>query len=119
MCPKNQFNCDECTKTFATNYKLNRHIKAVHRKERPFVCSNCDKSFVENHILTKHKLKAHGIQPEEKAKGPKPKIRPVCDECGQDFCDKSKLSRHIKTRHNYEYPFSCNECSKSFRDGPR
>lgn len=52
------YRCPDCNAGFARNEHLKRHIKSVHKKERPFVCSVCGRAFSRTDNMTAH-LKTH------------------------------------------------------------
>lgn len=58
-CDENkEHGCDICGKRFARHEHVNRHIRSVHTKERPFECSICGNRFSRNDNLSQH-LKVH------------------------------------------------------------
>ena len=55
-----QFTCDECDKTFANMYNLERHRKVLHKESaNKYECSQCVKSFTRKDNFKKHILKYH------------------------------------------------------------
>lgn len=52
-----KFECDRCSKQFATGYKLRRHYRS-HTGVRPYQCPTCDKFFSQTGNLKAH-LKKH------------------------------------------------------------
>lgn len=82
------FRCGECTKSFGSSKNLNRHIKFVHNKIRPFPCEECDKSFCSTSHLNRHINYIHT------KKKPFP-----CEECEKSFSCTSNLIKHIRFVH--------------------
>lgn len=62
--------CDQCDEAFIKKEHLNRHLRSVHEKKKPFPCSICGKGFAradncraheKNHNkITKDEKNAHG-----------------------------------------------------------
>ncbi|GIY37234.1 hypothetical protein CDAR_109841 [Caerostris darwini] len=50
--------CSICDRSFSFYYNLQRHIRNVHNKEKPFKCSLCKRCFGQKIHLDKH-LKSH------------------------------------------------------------
>lgn len=94
------FKCDECQKTFVTNWTLSIH-KRLHTGVKPYHCDECDKSFSQKILLERHKLKLKG------------KYRFKCEQCTKTFLFKGDLARHERT-HSGQKPFQCDVCQKCF-----
>lgn len=58
--PEKKFNCPMCSKTFAFNNKLQKHI-CTHTGVKPFKCHYCDKRFIDNYYRKLHLKKKHNI----------------------------------------------------------
>jgi len=79
------FPCCSCDKSFPQAYRLKRHIREVHDKEKMFKCEECDKKFFKSNSLVRHKIAVHD------------KIRPFsCPNCDSRFKDRSALKYHTK-----------------------
>ena len=78
-----------CNKSFSVKSSLQRHIKIVHDKMKPYSCPDCDSLFSTGHQLKLHKERAHD------------KIRHNCafDGCTKNYSDPSNLKRHVKNKH--------------------
>ena len=99
------FKCDDCEKTFGSNFNLQRHIKKLHMKERSFKCTLCNISFNRSYNLERH-LEAHKAQNDLKFK---------CTECNKSFSRKDILEMHMKTHFApKESKFYCTECDRCF-----
>lgn len=79
------FPCTSCDKSFPQAYRLKRHIREVHDKEKMFKCEECNKKFFKSNSLVRHKISVHD------------KIRPFsCPNCDSKFKDRSALKYHTK-----------------------
>eukprot|EP00092_Neocalanus_flemingeri_P025653 GFUD01027814.1.p1 GENE.GFUD01027814.1~~GFUD01027814.1.p1 ORF type:complete len:540 (-),score=152.12 GFUD01027814.1:589-2208(-) len=79
------FPCANCDKSFPQAYRLKRHIREVHDKEKMFNCEECSKKFFKSNSLARHKIAVHD------------KIRPFsCLNCDSRFKDRSALKYHTK-----------------------
>jgi hypothetical protein len=102
---RNQFPCtfSSCKKVFFSNSNLERHIKAIHYKQRPFSCLICHKSFVTNWNLAVHIKKNHKTR--EGAF--------FCEICNKKFSEEGKLENHMNF-HTGKASFFCEICGDSF-----
>jgi hypothetical protein len=76
-----QFQCHECSRTFADKGKLKRHMAGKHAAEPTYVCNLCGKSFRWEYTMRRH-MDTHG---------------PRKFKC--DFCEKSFF--RLRTFHNH------------------
>ncbi len=74
--------CDQCDKVFPQPYRLNRHIREVHVRERRHTCKYCDKSFFKVTSKERHEL-THTEHQLWK-----------CPECQKCFRDQTSLKYH-------------------------
>ena len=72
--------CPSCGKSFPTEYRMKRHIREVHNKERLYKCNECKKEFFKSSSLIRHKISLHGIYPESKGALTKNKIKATLDD---------------------------------------
>jgi len=56
---KNFSNCQIFDKNFAYNNSMNRHIKAVHEKQKLFRCQVCEKDFARIDQMSWHVKSVH------------------------------------------------------------
>lgn len=79
---------DGCTKSYDTEYLLNRHFVS-HDDNRPFKCDQCGndhKGFKQKHHLVEH-IRRHSD----------PQIK--CPECSTLFYRNSEMNRHFGEKH--------------------
>ena len=76
------FPCDQCDKQFPQPYRLNRHIREVHIKERRHSCQYCSKAFFKLTSKERHEL-THAIHDMWR-----------CEKCEKVFRDQSSLIYH-------------------------
>ena len=50
------FPCQSCDKTFPVQYRLNRHVREVHIKEKDYKCNICTKEFFKSSSLLRHQV---------------------------------------------------------------
>jgi hypothetical protein len=53
--------CKFCNRSFSISSNLQRHIRNIHKRERPFRCTHCDKCFGQQTNLDRH-MKKHFSQ---------------------------------------------------------
>ncbi|XP_021961857.1 zinc finger protein 492 [Folsomia candida] len=90
-----------CTRGFLQEADLERHVKAVHLKEKNFVCEFCSKAFAQKPNLITH-LRTHT--------GEKPY---KCKSCGKEFSDKPTYNRHVQIHGDTVH--TCDKCGKKFK----
>eukprot|EP00111_Clytia_hemisphaerica_P009796 TCONS_00028735-protein len=116
-----------CTWSFPTNYKLDRHIKS-HTGEKAWICNFCAKSFANGYNLKEHSklhtrltAKQNNVVREETVETttnihfdckdvsiPCPKKR-----CLRKFTTEKELAVHL-TNHDLQYQCSFDGCHKRF-----
>ncbi|XP_067123569.1 endothelial zinc finger protein induced by tumor necrosis factor alpha-like [Centruroides vittatus] len=103
--------CCICGKRFSQSANLQRH-KKIHSDERPFKCKYKDCTYAAKR---KDDLIQHINRTHLKIPAKKPKKVHICDTCSRRFPFLSALKRHL-TSHEKIRPFSCDICSKPFKD---
>jgi KRAB domain-containing zinc finger protein len=115
--PEGRVQCKSCLEIFDTRFKLNKHFKLRHQKER-LTCKICERVFATPRTLSKH-LFVHSKVP-----------RFECEECHKKFKSPTGLKNHTLLQHgrtkvvdsagNETYVAipkqqeTCNICSKKF-----
>ena len=97
--------CQECGKNFKTSYKLNLHLKMVHKvvpSKSQFECPDCLEIFECKSSMLKHAMIHRTTDC-------------VCESCGKRFKKKFLLNRHVKTQHNgLPKTVQCRVCDNRF-----
>ena len=99
----NSYNCKLCNYEGTQSNDLNRHILAIHKKEKLLQCQYCGKSFSLNSILNQ-RIKTHTNTRNF-----------ICNVCNKDFITSSHLKTHLKI-HSGKKLCKCNLCEKSFSE---
>ncbi|XP_006814516.1 uncharacterized protein LOC102809632, partial [Saccoglossus kowalevskii] len=128
---KEKLSCQECGKLLAGYPNLLQHVRAVHKKERPFKCDTCSKTFSSASHLTTHNEKhltneqkllqcdkcekrfAHTTSLKAHQRMSHREKLYSCETCGKSFPQKSNLVVHLRC-HTGEKPYQCDECGKTF-----
>lgn len=102
ICEKNESHyCYLCEKIFLDEHHLNLHCSAVHEGNNESMKD--DKK--ENQNIETFIIK--NIYDKNQPKN-------VCHICDQKFCHSRSKRKHLKTMHNVETHYSCDNCDKSF-----
>ncbi|XP_067621083.1 zinc finger protein weckle-like [Eurosta solidaginis] len=98
--------CPQCSKSFKSKFKLNRHIQ-THRppeEKKIFPCPQCEGKFQTKDYVTKHIKFVHED------------VRPfICEECGEAVRTETTLREHMLIHTDYA-PFECDVCKKGFKN---
>ena len=90
---KEEYTCDECSKTYFCKSGLIDHKRVIH-SEQTFKCDHCDKTYSRMSVLKKHIRIVHLNQ------------KVSCDVCDKTFINKAKLKLHVF--------FRCDQCPYAF-----
>ena len=95
--------CPYCQKEFREKRSMDKHIKAIHQAERPYICPipDCPETFRNQVELKNHHNRHIKDYPFE------------CDRCPMTFQKQDSLTTHYRS-HTGEKPFVCEICDKSF-----
>ncbi|XP_040568391.1 uncharacterized protein [Lepeophtheirus salmonis] len=94
--------CASCTYATVERAALEKHIRYIHTKERPFMCGICGFSTHTLSSMARHKRGHLQTKPHS------------CKLCGASYADKKRLLEHI-LGHSGEKPFHCKFCSYKCR----
>lgn len=98
-------NCEACDMKFTTRRELETHNSKKHAKDRPFTCTLCTSTFLFKQNRDRHIVEVHY--------GKRPHQCPH-DDCASAFKNSSGLKQHMRTVHDKERPFQCEQCTASF-----
>ncbi|XP_058833327.1 zinc finger protein 184-like isoform X2 [Topomyia yanbarensis] len=123
--------CLHCSKQFAHDTTLRKHIRSVHLKIKRYQCQHCSESFTDRssqryHEVAKHKeardyvctlcnksyFTSTGLQQHNSLNHEQRKFK--CDQCGKMFAMKYHLKEHEYT-HSDARPYKCSLCDRSFK----
>ena len=107
------FECELCSKHFAVELNLKKHLEMVHVQIRAYKCDQCEKTFKTAKHLARHKKGHLGL-----------KVH--CDICDKEFTRTENLAQHKRTVHRDKSKltaqqneangpvkkFTCDECGK-------
>ena len=96
--------CEKCSRTFANNTALQRHIYSKHEdpNTKRLSCHLCPKKFNSQASLNRH-IKIHqGYYAHH------------CKYCQKGFVTRDHLQGHISSKHTGERTFECNQCDRNF-----
>ena len=96
--------CEICNKVFSKPERKVSHMKNVHGKNE-YSCKVCEKVFKFETRLNLHIRRDH-LEKKNKL--------PTCNICGISFSYDYVLKGHIKSIHEGELPYLCDECELKF-----
>lgn len=88
LCTGDEIQCEYCSQSFKSIFKLNTHIESDHRNHKTHTCSKCPRFFHMKTLLQLHKT---NHKDEEK--------KFVCDICNKRYWKKQKIKEHMETVH--------------------
>ena len=98
----NEFQCDQCRKSFKLLIALKRHQRFIHSNEK-FKCTHCKKIFSTKTRRNEHIAKQHEMRVFN------------CSFCEHTFDMKRKMVKHMETVHNDKDGVNtCDYCGKKF-----
>lgn len=99
----NQFECDECDKTYKNKYGLKFHKQTEHSGEKPFQCPICGTV-----IKFRNKVRAHlDSHPGDDG-------RYNCHKCNLSFETSTELKYHKREHFVRKDSYKCEECDKTY-----
>ena len=96
--------CDHCGKKCQSTRALERHILAVHVKEKNYCCNICFKKFATDQYLKRHIDAQHSD-----------KFKYNCDQCGKGFSVKQNYEGHLNMHLGLK-PYKCQGCGTGFQN---
>mmetsp|Transcript_47524 Transcript_47524/g.116446 ORF Transcript_47524/g.116446 Transcript_47524/m.116446 type:complete len:440 (-) Transcript_47524:214-1533(-) len=85
---KSTFHCLQCDRRFPKLHNLQRHVAAIHNRERSYHCNQCESSFTQLTNLKRHLQSVHeGVR------------QFTCSHCARSFAQRSNLLRHENSKH--------------------
>ncbi|DAA78039.1 TPA_exp: hypothetical protein A8136_5742 [Trichophyton benhamiae CBS 112371] len=100
------FECDTCTRRFATSRACNQHMDATNHRAPTFDCEVCHKTFRTQPAANQH-MDAVGHWEQD--------YYPYeCDTCTNRYTSEAAVQKHMKDAGHYKY--YCKACERKFEN---
>ncbi|XP_057660548.1 uncharacterized protein LOC130896435 [Diorhabda carinulata] len=103
-----KYHCKICGVAVLGKENIMKHAAELHNGQGAYQCQFCKKFFLRLNYLEMHRTYGCSSNPH--------RSRPLCDFCGQKFCQPQKLRIHIKRMHSdlseVLKEFQCKSCLK-------
>lgn len=93
---ENKFSCRQCSKSFALQRLLNRHMKC-HSDIKRYLCTFCGKGFNDTFDLKRHTRTHTGVRPYK------------CNLCEKSFTQRCSLESHCLKVHGVQHQYAYKE----------
>ena len=103
--------CDNCETIFANQIDFENH--AIKGKCQ-WVCKSCKKPFVYTNTRAGHKSYSYALF-QQKVEQHKKECDRTCKLCGYSSEERSRLVKHMKTRHSNSKRYACDVCFITFK----
>lgn len=112
---RDKYICDICGRKYVSKYTIRAHLlnhAGIRKHECKYGCSN--KSFLYLIGLKRHYRQHHLKQIDDNSVTSVEKMA-LCDFCGRDFGETTKLKRHLERHHNpSRQMYKCLKCTKEY-----
>jgi hypothetical protein len=113
--------CPECGKEFSGQLYLGQHYKHIHGGVLPsmedrekFMCDQCPSVFFAKGSLVWHQNQHHLKMDTDPNPNIVPARRKPCPHCPMSFAANSSLKEHVKSKHEMNTPYKCDQCHRSY-----
>lgn len=94
--------CSYCSKQFAHDTTLRKHVNSVHLKIKKYQCEHCPDTFTDRSSLRYHDVVKHQDSKNF-----------TCNICNKSYYTSTGLQQHNSLNHE-QRKFKCNDCGKMF-----
>lgn len=102
---ENKFQCRQCSKSFALQRLLNRHMKC-HSDIKRYLCTFCGKGFNDTFDLKRHTRTHTGVRPYK------------CNLCEKSFTQRCSLESHCLKVHGVQHQYAYKERRTKVNNDP-
>ena len=103
--PQEKFACRQCSKSFALQRLLNRHMKC-HSDIKRYLCTFCGKGFNDTFDLKRHTRTHTGVRPYK------------CNLCEKSFTQRCSLESHCLKVHGVQHQYAYKERRTKVNNDP-